>query len=143
MPTPQDTPWTNSRINWRSRIVRYGKIRADQITPHPQNPFKHPIEQRKAVEASFDELGQLLPIIINARNGYLVDGEERTWLALSQGDDTELDVVYVDLSDDEHLLALTLINPTTKMSTLDRDKLDELLREIDTDNAALQSLLSG
>jgi len=137
-----DSEWHNSKINWRSRIVKYGKIRADQVTPHPNNPRKHPIAQRQAVEASFDVLGQIAPILINIRNGYLVDGEERTWLALSQGDETELDVVWIDLSEEEHALALASFDWITQMAYYDRPILESLLEEIDTDNAALQSLLS-
>lgn len=135
-------PYINKKINWRSRIVKTGKIRADQITPHPNNPRKHPAAQREAVEASFDVLGQIAPIVINVNNGYLVDGEERSWLALSQGDDAELDAVWVDLSDDEHLLALTTFDWLTQMAVYDRDSLDTLLQQVNTDNAALQSLLS-
>jgi DNA modification methylase len=142
MASPQDPHWTNSKINWRSRIVRYGKIRADQIIPHPNNPRTHPIEQRKAVEASFDVLGQIAPIIINERNGYLVDGAERSWLALAQGDETEVDAIWLDLSDDEHALALASFDWITQMATYDRAALDSLLQEVDTDNAALQSLLN-
>jgi len=136
-----DSEWHNSKINWRSRIVKYGKIRADQVTPHPNNPRKHPIAQRQAVEASFDVLGQIAPILINIRNGYLVDGEERTWLALSQGDETELDVVWIDLSEEEHALALASFDWITQMAYYDRPILESLLEDIETDNAALQSLL--
>lgn len=138
---PDNTPWTNSKINWRSRIVKYGKIRADQIVPHPLNPRKHPIEQRKAVEASFDVLGQIAPIAINVNNGYLIDGEERSWLALAQGDETEVDAYWVDLTEEEHLLALTIFDRITYMAQYDRENVEELLRDINTDNDALQALL--
>jgi hypothetical protein len=138
----QDPQWVNSKINWRSRIVKYGKIRADQVVPHPLNPRKHPIKQRQTVQASFDALGQIAPIMINVRNNYLIDGEERTWLALAQGDATELDAVWVDLTEDEHALALTIFDRITNMAYYDKDNLDDLMHQIDTDNAALQSLLS-
>lgn len=133
--------WVNGTINWRSRIVRYGKIRADQIQPHPLNPRKHPIEQRKAVQASFDVLGQIAPILINENNGYLIDGEERSWLALAQGEATEVDAIWVDLTEEEHNLALTVYDWTTQMAYYDKDNLDSLLRDIDTDHEALQALL--
>lgn len=142
--TSQDKPqWVNDKINWRSRIVKYGKIRADQIQPHPLNPRKHPIEQRKAVQASFDVLGQIAPVIINANNNYLVDGEERSWLALAQGDATEVDAIWVDLTEEEHNLALTVYDWTTQLAYYDKDNLGELLEQIDTDNADLQALLDS
>ena len=137
-----DNPqWTNSKINWRSRIVKYGKIRADQVLAHPLNPRKHPIAQRQAVQASFDVLGQISPIMININNNYLVDGADRTWLALAQGDDTEIDAVWVDLSEKEHAIALTTFDWITQMATYDQDTLSDLLQSIDTNNEALQTLL--
>lgn len=129
-------------INWRSRIVRYGKINASQITPHPQNPRRHPVNQRQAVAASFDELGQLAPVIINANNGYLVDGEERSWLALDQPGDVELDAIWVDLTDAEHLKALAYLDATSALAIYDAERLDELLRDVSTDSAAVQQMLS-
>lgn len=133
---------TNHQVNWRSRIVKTGKILASQVTPHPQNPRKHPQNQRDAVAASFNELGQIAPIIININNGYLVDGEERSWLALGQQGDVELDVNYVDLTEDEHLKALAIFDATTLMAIYDTAILDELLREVNTDEPALQKMLA-
>lgn len=132
---------SQDKINWRSRIVGLGKIRADQVAKHPNNPRTHPQKQRDAVAASFDVLGQIAPIVINKRNGYLVDGEERTWLALSQGDDTELDVIYVDLDEEEHNLALVTFDWITQYAQYDRNNLDALLQTINTDDEALKSVI--
>jgi len=130
------------KINWRSRVVSTGKIKASQVTPHPQNPRRHPQNQRDTVAASFDELGQIAPIIINVNNGYLVDGEERSWLALSQGDETELDVIYVDLTDEEHLKALAYFDATTNLAYYDAQVFEDLLQQINTDSPALQQMLA-
>ena len=133
----------HQQINWRSRIVSSGKIRASQVTPHPNNPRRHPQAQREAVAASFDELGQIARIVINVNNGYLVDGEERSWLALAQADDVELDVDYVDLTEAEHLKALAYFDATTNMAYYDSERLDELLKQVNTDSPALQEMLAG
>ncbi len=130
------------KINWRSRIVKTGKIAASQITPHPQNPRRHPQAQRDATAASFDVLGQIAPIIININNGYLVDGEERSWLALAQDGDVELDVNYVDLTEEEHLLALSIFDPIGALATYDAAVLDGLLREVETNSPVLDKLLA-
>jgi len=129
-------------INWRSRIVRSGKILASQITPHPQNPRRHPQLQREAVAASFDELGQIAPIVLNVNNGYLVDGEERSWLALDQPGDVELDAIWVDLTEEEHLKALAYFDATGDLATYDRDVLDTLLRKVNSGSKAIQRMLS-
>jgi hypothetical protein len=129
-------------INWRSRIVKYGKIRAGDITPHPQNPRRHPQLQREVVAASFDELGQIAPILINARNGYLVDGEERSWLALGQGDDVEVDAIWVDLSEEEHNKALVYFDATGDLATYDAERLALLLADVNSPSSAIQQMIS-
>lgn len=130
------------QINWRSRIVKRGTILASQITPHPNNPRRHPQAQRDAVAASFNELGQIAPIVINVNNGYLVDGEERSWLAIAQDTDVEVEAVWVDLSEEEHEKALLVFDWITQMAVYDREALDSLLRDVNTDDATLQALLS-
>lgn len=140
--TKQNGSTSHQQINWRSRIVKTGKIAASQIIPHPNNPRKHPELQRQAVAASFDELGQISPIVININNGWLVDGEERSWLALAQEGDVELDVVYVDLSEAEHLKALTYFDATGDLVTYDSARLDALLKEVSSDSPAIQQMLS-
>lgn len=135
-------PNTHGQINWRSRIVKTGKILASQVTPHPNNPRKHPQIQRDAVAASFDELGQIAPIIVNINNGYLVDGEERSWLALAQANDVELDVNYVDLTEAEHLKALAYFDATGDLAYYDPEQLNYLLQEVNSDSAAIQRMLA-
>jgi DNA modification methylase len=132
----------HQQINWRSRIVKRGTILASQITPHPNNPRRHPQNQRDVVAASFDELGQIAPVILNVNNGYLVDGEERSWLALAQAEDVEVEAVWVDLTEVEHLKALTYLDASSALAEYDRDSLDTLLREVNSDSVAIQQMLS-
>lgn len=127
---------------WRNRIVRYGEMPADQFLAHPLNPNKHPQEQRDATKGSLDELGWIKPVIVNT-SGYLVDGHDRIYHALEKGDKTPVPFIEVDLAPHEESLALTILDSITRMAVTDRDNLDALLREVETDNAALQSLLSG
>ena len=122
--------------------MRYDKIRASEITPHPQNPRRHPQFQRDVVAASFEELGQIAPIVININNGYLVDGEERSWLALDQDDDVELDVIYVDLTEEEHQKALLYLDHSASLAEIDAARLDDLLRDVNSDQPAIQQMLA-
>lgn len=137
------TDLERQQINWRSRIVRSGTIKASQITPHPQNPRRHPQLQREAVAASFNELGQIARIVINVNNGYLVDGEERSWLALAQEQDVDVECDWVDLTEEEHLKALTYFDATTNLAYYDASTLDELLQEVNSDSPAIQQMLAS
>lgn len=128
-------------VQWRSRVVRYGKIKASQITPHPNNPRRHPLLQRQAVAISFNELGQLAPIIINERNGYLVDGEERSWMALDQPGDVELDAIWVDLDEDEHLKALAYLDATGNLARYDLEQLNEIVAGLQIVNPVIEQMM--
>jgi hypothetical protein len=143
-PTERRILTTNNhqQINWRSRIVKRGTILASQITPHPNNPRRHPQNQRDVVAASFDELGQIAPVILNINNGYLVDGEERSWLALAQSEDVEVEAVWVDLTEAEHLKALAYLDASSALAQYDRDSLDALLQEVNSDSASIQQMLA-
>lgn len=129
-------------VEWRSRIVRTGKIHASQLSPHSENPKVHPKAQQDAVAGSLSELGQIAPILINVNNGELVDGHERAWLALAQPDDPELDAVWVDLTEEEHAKALLMLDYTARLATYDRDKVDTLLHTVNSDKPDVQRLLA-
>lgn len=132
----------NNQTEWQNRIVRYGVMAADQFTANPRNPRRHPQAQRDAVKGSLDTPGFIAPVIVNRQTGYLIDGHERVMQALGQGDETPVPFIEVDLSEDEETLALTTFDWITQLAYYDRDNLSTLLDEIDTDNQALQALLS-
>lgn len=126
------------------------QLRADQLHPHPENPKIHPEKQHAMVAGSLDGLGQIDSIKINIRNGMIVDGHERAWLALGYGDDTLVDVDYVDLSEDEHRLALAIFDETRSYAHYERkaietllqdDSLQTFLAQLQDEDARLQTLL--
>ena len=126
---------------FRNSIVESGMIRAGDVIAHPNNPKFHPPEQRAAVKASFNEAGIVKRIIINKRNGYLVDGHERTWLALEHGEDTLLPVDYVDIADDVHERLLIYLDGTTGMARTDPDILQALIdNQPEWEDQTLQAL---
>lgn len=79
-------------------------------------------------------------VIVNKRTGRLVDGHLRCQLAARNGDNT-IPVVYVDLDEAEESLVLASIDPIASMATTDRIKLDELMRQVQSDNAQVQQMM--
>lgn len=128
---------------WRNRIVQYGEMPADQFLANPANPRRHPNAQRDALRGSFDALGIIAPVLVNARTGFMIDGHARVEECLTIDDQMLIPFIEVDLSEDEEALALASFDWITQMATYDRDALDSLLHEIDTDNEALHALLGG
>lgn len=127
-------------MSFENRIIGYATKPADQFQANPLNWRKHPQRQRAAVNASLRELGWVAAVIENVRTGNLIDGHERVWQALDKNEDVPY--LQVDLSEDEERLALATFDAITGMAETDAAKLDELLREVNTGEAALQEMLN-
>lgn len=126
---------------WKSRIVGHEKVRADQLLGHPLNHRKHPQGQRDVVAASIRELGFVKSVLVNKTTGRIVDGHERVMTALGEGDDTLVDVEYIELSEEEELKALLILDASSEMATVDKDALELLLSEVVTGEQAIESLM--
>lgn len=124
----------------KNNIVGYGEKRASEFLAHPLNYRKHPQRQRDAVQASLRELGWIDDVKENINSGYLIDGHERVWQALKAGGDVPY--IQVDLSPEEEALALATFDAITNMAETDAAKLDALLRDVNTSEAALMELIA-
>ncbi len=125
---------------FQNRIIGYKTKPADQFQANPLNYRKHPQAQREAVNASLQALGWISPVIENITTGNLIDGHERVWQSLP--DNADVPYLEVALSEEEERLALAIFDPITAMAETDADLLEQLLLSVNTDAAALQSLLS-
>jgi hypothetical protein len=126
---------------WNLRIIGHDRVPPSQLTANPFNHRRHPQKQRDAVAASIRDLGFLRSVTVNKTTGNLIDGHERVWQALSDGQPL-IDVEYVELTEAEERLALAVLDKTTEMAEVDPEALDALLREIETCEAELQALLA-
>ena len=129
---------------WRNRIVNFGTMRADQFQAHPRNWRIHPPAQRRALATSLSKVGWVGAVLVNRQTGHLLDGHERLWQALEQGDDTPVPYIEVDVSEDEEHLILATLDPIGAMAETDAEMLAGLLAELgdvpefdDTDISAL------
>lgn len=127
---------------WQSRIIGYDQKPASQFLANAKNWRLHPKHQQDALEGVLDEVGWVQNVIENVRTGNLIDGHLRISLALRKGDDTPIPVTLVDLDEAEEAKVLATLDPIAALATADSATLDELLREVDTERAALQQLLS-
>lgn len=127
----------NKPNKWQSRIVGHDKVRADQLLANPRNHRRHPQKQREVVAASIEELGFCKSVIVNQRTGYIVDGHERVMQALGAGDDTLVDVEYVDLSEEDERKLLLILDASSELAEVDACDLEELLRTVNTSSQEL------
>ena len=128
-------------IDWQNRIVEYGQQTADQFLAHDLNARRHPNAQRDALRGSLNAVGWIAPVIVSQRSGKLLDGHARIEEALSRSESALVPYVLVDVTEAEEAIILGTFDPITGMATYDREVLDALLREIETNDAGLQNLL--
>lgn len=126
---------------WRNRIVGHGEEAPDRLLANPRNFRVHPKDQQDALAGVLAEVGVVDEVIVNQRTGFVVNGHLRVALALRSGQPT-VPVEYVDLSEAEEATILATFDPISALATTDAAKLDELLREVGTGEAAVQSMLA-
>ena len=131
-----------AREGWQNRIVGHGEEAPDQLLANPENWRIHPKPQQDALAGVLDQVGWVQDVIVNQRTGHVVDGHLRVSLAISR-EEASVPVVYVDLDEHEERLILATLDPLAAMAATDSTKLDELLREVSTGDAALQAMLDG
>lgn len=127
--------------DWKNRIVGSGDEDPEQLLANPGNFRIHPKVQQAALSGSLDTLGWIQQVIVNKQTGHVVDGHLRVSLALREGVKS-VPVVYVDLSPEEEAQALMSLDPIAAMATTDKNKLDELLRQVQTDDANVMQFLT-
>lgn len=126
--------------DWQNRIVGEGEEDADQLLANPFNARIHPKFQQDALSGVLDSVGWIQRVIVNRTTGHVVDGHLRVALAITKG--AKVPVSYVELTEDEEKLALLSFDWITQMAAYDNQKVDDLLREINSDDERIQALLT-
>jgi len=126
---------------FKNRIVGHGVKPASQFQANPLNWRQHPQEQRQLINSVLNEIGWVQNVVENISTGHLIDGHERVWQGLQNGD-AEIPYIQVDLSPDEEKTMLALLDPISAMAYTDRENLKELLEGITAMDANITKFLS-
>jgi DNA modification methylase len=102
------------------------RVQLTSLVPHPRNVRRGVIS---AIADSLQVHGQYKPIIVQASTGHILVGNH-TWLAAQSLGWDEIDVVYVEVSDDEALRILLVDNKSTDHASYDEMGLAELLAQL-------------
>lgn len=126
----------------RSRIVGHAEVDPAELIANPFNFRTHPTDQLQALDGSMETLGWLKETIVNTTTGHVIDGHARIERALARPG-TKMPVTYVELSLEEEMLALAVLDPITEMAQRDQKVLDDLLSRVPpTDDPGLAALLA-
>lgn len=142
MTTPPKALMTDNGKNWQNRIVGYKQVPAHELLANPMNARHHPNAQREALRGSLDTLGWVAPVLVNINTNMTIDGHARIEEILSRDENALVPVIEVDLSEHEEKLFLASFDWITQLATYDSDRLDSLLREVQTDDTRLQTMLA-
>ena len=127
----------------RDRIVDFRRVPAGDLAVNSRNFRTHPEAQREALRGLLKEVGiaDALLAYHSERDGgrlTLIDGELRK----TDNPDALWPVLITDLNDAEADLMLSTLDPLSAMAGTDAGKLDALLHDVTTDDAAVQEMLS-
>ena len=129
-------------MSFKNAIIQYSQKRADEFTAHPLNPRLHPQHQRDVINSSLNRFGWVSPVIVNIRTGNLIDGHERVWQALSQGDDTLVPYIEVDIDEDKEAELILSYDKSTLLAEYDPVNVATLLDMVNTDDEVLAKLFA-
>jgi hypothetical protein len=117
---------------WRNRIVGSGIEPAGSFLANDKNWRVHPKPQQDALGGVLSEVGWVQQVIVNKRTSEqwgkdqnvetLVDGHLRVTLALRAGEETEVPVLYVDLTPEEEDEVLATLDPIAALAVPDKGK---------------------
>lgn len=125
---------------WQNRITKYSDEAPDQLLANPRNFRMHPDSQAGALRGVLTEVGIVQNVIANERTGFLIDGHLRVMEALKSGQPT-IPVTWVDVSEEEEALILATLDPIAALAGTDAAKLEALLHDVSTADAAVQQML--
>lgn len=114
----------------RNRIKEHRRVRAGDIIPHELNFRMHPENQKKALKGLYEDIGFARSLLAyETPNGKLklIDGHLRREL----DPDMIVDVEVLDVTEEEALKLLAVVDPLSSMAEENAHVLDQLLAEVD------------
>lgn len=128
--------------DFRSRIIGLEYVDAADLMPHPANWRLHGKAQSDALLGVLGDVGIADALLVYASEKYahprvIVDGHLRQEKAPQKWP-----VLVLDVNDEEAALILATHDPLATMAKADAEKLDALLRDIQTAAPAVQAMLA-
>ena len=124
----------------RDRIIGLRRVKASDLRPSPANWRTHPTPQRDALRGLLAEIGYCDALIARELEDgalELIDGHLRA----ETTPEVEVRVLILDLNEAEARKLLTTLDPLAAVAGADAGKLDELLKEFQTDSEAVQAMI--
>ena len=128
-------------VKIRDRIKELRRVKASELLPHPANWRTHPESQMGALRGLLAEIGFVGAVLVRETPDGLqiLDGHARADLA----GDALVPCLVLDVTEAEARTIIGTFDPIGVAAEADKQKLGELLAEIETESKAVQALLDG
>ena len=126
----------------RDRIVDFRRVPACDLRPNPKNWRTHPTAQRDALRGVLTEIGMADVLLVRELPGgalELIDGHLRA----EELGAAEVAVIVLDVNEAEADKLLVTFDPLAAMAGSDAERLDALLRTVDTGDEAIQKMMAA
>jgi hypothetical protein len=124
-----------------NKIIGHSEERLDQLLANPRNFRFHPDNQQQALAGSIDEVGFIRSLSVNKNSGAIIDGHARVAI-LMRSNVEKVMVEWLDLTDEEEAKAILMMDAIAEMAAKDKEKLDALMREVQSDDERVQQMIA-
>lgn len=124
---------------WENRVVGHEDVDPRQLQANPRNWRVHTERQRKALGDVMGGIGWVQSVLVNQRNGLIIDGHLRVESAIKNGEPT-VPVDYVDLDQTQEAIALASLDPMRALAETDATLYGNLREE---QKARYRALVEG
>lgn len=134
---------TGHQQQWQDRYVETITVRAGDVEPHPLNPKIHGESQLAPLRGLLSTVGKLDSLKAyrsEQAGGKLVYWDGHGRMSINPSEEWRVDVY--DLTDAEAAVVIASFDPIAYQAQMSRQRLDQLLREVETGDAALQQMLT-
>jgi ParB-like chromosome segregation protein Spo0J len=124
----------------RDRIKELRRVRAADLRPNPRNWRTHPPAQQDALRGLLAEVGYADALLVRELPDgelMLIDGHLRA----ETTPDALVPVLVLDVDEEEAGKILLTLDPLAAMATTDAEQLRLLLSNVETENAAVRTLI--
>ena len=125
----------------RDRVLELRRVRGSKLRAHRLNWRRHPVGQRSALSALFEEVGfagALLARELGDGSLELIDGHLRAELAAEE----EVPVLVLDVDEQEAAKLLALVDPLGDLAEPQGDLLAKLVDEMEVQRESLSVVLA-
>ena len=123
---------------WRNNVIGVAQVDPTELEAPSINPWIHTRGQQKAIEGVLSKIGWWSCVIVNSRNGRIVDGSMRVQRAIANKQPT-VPVLFVDLDEHEERAAIAYHNQIARMVVLDPEVLDDLIVDLSTSDVVMET----